>query len=113
MYVYCTVPESDCAFELSKQIKSLNGGCVRRCRGALREMVQLLVRRGANANQSSVPLPPLLLAVRSGDVDIVRMLLQAGADPRITLPQSVRRADGRCQEILRCEIYLHVCVVVE
>jgi len=52
--------------------------------------VRLLLRRGSNPNLSLVPLPPLLLAVRSGDVDVVKELLLAGADPNVTLPQSVR-----------------------
>jgi len=49
-----------------------------------------LIRRGADPNQSSVPLPPLLLAVRKGDVDMVRDLLLAGADPRVMAPHSVQ-----------------------
>ena len=63
-------------------------GCGRR-RGALRNMVHLLLRRGADPNASSVPLPPLLLAARSGDVDVVRELLLARADPQVMLPQTV------------------------
>jgi len=63
-------------------------GCVRR-RGELLQMVRLLLKRGADPTVSSVPLPPLLIAVRSGDVDIVKMLLLAGADPNVTLPPSV------------------------
>jgi len=56
-------------------------------------MVHLLLRRGADPNSSSVPLPPLLLAVRSGDVDIVKELLLARADTGIMLSQSVRVID--------------------
>ena len=66
-------------------------GCGR-CDGsvALRDMVELLLRRGADPNVSSVPQPPLLLAVQHADVELVRALLIAGADPQITLPQSVQ-----------------------
>jgi len=53
-------------------------------------MVRLLLQRGADPNASLVPLPPLLLAVRSGDADIVRDLLMARADPQVVLPQTVR-----------------------
>ena len=63
--------------------------CGRR-RGALRDVAHQLLRRGADPNVSSIPLPPLLLAVQSGDVDIVKDLLLAKADPLVTLPLSVR-----------------------
>ena len=53
-------------------------------------MVQLLLRRGADPNRSSLPQPPLLMAVQRLDVDIVRELLLAGADPQVELTQAVR-----------------------
>jgi len=52
--------------------------------------VLLLLRRGANPNASSCPMPVLFFAVRSGDIDMVRLLLQMGANPGATLPDSVR-----------------------
>ena len=52
-------------------------------------MVHLLLRRGADPNASSTPVPPLLLATRNGNVDIVRELLLARADPLVRLPQPV------------------------
>jgi len=58
-------------------------------------MVRLLLQRGADPNASSVPLPPLMLAVRSGDVDITKDLLMAGADPQVMLPQTVRISTAR------------------
>jgi len=70
-------------------------GCGRR-RGALRDMVHLLLRRGADPNESSVPVSPLIQAVRGGDVDIVRELLLAGADPGVMMPQSVRASNHSC-----------------
>jgi len=52
-------------------------------------MVHLLLKRGADTNTSSVPVAPLLLAVRSGDVDIVKQLLMAGANCSVVLSESV------------------------
>ena len=55
----------------------------------IHSIVLLLLRRGANPNASSCPMPVLFFAVRSGDVDMVRLLLQKGAEPGVTLPDSV------------------------
>jgi len=56
----------------------------------MRSNVLLLLRRGASPNASSCPMSVLFFAVRSGDIDMVHLLLQKGAEPGITLPRSVR-----------------------
>ena len=63
---------------------------VYRRRGKLRDAVRLLLRRGADPNASSVPMEPLLLAIPSGDVDLVTELLLTGANPQVKLSESVR-----------------------
>ena len=55
----------------------------------MRSTVQLLLRRGADPNAASCPMPVLFFAVRSGDVEMVRLLLQNDAEPGVTLPDSV------------------------
>jgi len=65
-----------------------------RCFGRVQRIhstVLLLLRRGADPNASSCPMPVLFFAVRSGDVDMVRLLLERGAQPGVTLTDSVRR----------------------
>ena len=56
----------------------------------MRDAVRLLLRRGADPNASSVPMEPLLLAIPSGDVDLVTELLLTGANPQVKLSESVR-----------------------
>lgn len=52
--------------------------------------VLLLLRRGADPNASSCPIPVLFFAVRSGDIEMVRLLLLNGAKPGVTVSASVR-----------------------
>ena len=51
--------------------------------------MKLLLRRGADPNASTVPMPALFFAVRSGDVEAVRLLLIKGAIPGARLSPKV------------------------
>ncbi len=53
------------------------------------ETIAVLLRRGADPNASSLPLPPLVYAVRSGDVTAVERLAERGADVNHYLPLEV------------------------
>ena len=52
--------------------------------------ISLLLRRGADPNSSPLPLPPLVYAIRSGDVLAVEQLLERGADVNQYLPPEVK-----------------------
>ncbi|KAH8855939.1 Ankyrin repeat and MYND domain-containing protein 1 [Schistosoma japonicum] len=49
------------------------------------DVIDLLLKRGANPNTGIRPLPALFLAVQAGDPDMVRKLIQHGADANICL----------------------------
>ncbi|CAI2722478.1 unnamed protein product [Schistosoma spindalis] len=49
------------------------------------DIIDLLLKRGANPNTGIRPLPALFLAVQAGDPDMVRKLIQHGADANICL----------------------------
>ena len=53
-------------------------------------IISLLLRRGADPNESSLPLSPLVYAIRSGDLGAVQRLIERGASVNHPLPSEVR-----------------------
>ncbi|VDQ09130.1 unnamed protein product [Trichobilharzia regenti] len=57
------------------------------------DIIDLLLKRGANPNTGIRPLPALFLAVQAGDPDMVRKLIQHGADTNICLRVDVSKVN--------------------
>ena len=55
----------------------------------LKEMIKLLLKRGASATASVKPVPPLVYAIFAGDADMAERLLSHGADPHYIMPSKV------------------------
>jgi ankyrin repeat protein len=57
----------------------------------MQSTMHLLLKRGANPNASTNPMPVLFFAIRCGDATTVRELLEKGANPGVMLPESLGR----------------------
>lgn len=55
----------------------------------LEKTMHLLLRRGANPNASLAPMPVIFFAVQFGDVGMVRLLIERGADPNCRMSNKV------------------------
>lgn len=55
-------------------------------------VIELLLRRGADPSLSSIPYPALCFAVAAGDIKIVRLLLEKGADCNKKMPKKVTKS---------------------
>lgn len=58
----------------------------------LESTVRLLLRRGANPNASSLPLPVLFFAVKAADALAVKLLLEKDANANARLSKQVNCA---------------------
>jgi ankyrin repeat protein len=60
------------------------------------EVIELLLRRGADPSLSSIPYPALCFAVASGDIKIVRLLLEKGANCNKRMPKKYSSLTPLC-----------------
>jgi hypothetical protein len=55
----------------------------------LGNIIELLLRRGADPSLSSLPYPSICFAVAAGDIKIVKFLLEKGVNVNCHMPKKV------------------------
>uniref|UniRef100_UPI00398F5E5E ankyrin repeat and MYND domain-containing protein 1 n=1 Tax=Pristiophorus japonicus TaxID=55135 RepID=UPI00398F5E5E len=59
-----------------------------------RVIFNLLLRRGADPNNSTNPMAPIFFSVLAGDIDTIKSLLESGADPNMQLQSPLKGMQG-------------------
>ena len=59
-------------------------------------IIELLIRRGADPSLSSIPYPALCFAVSAGDIKIVKLLLEKGVDVNAPMPPKYNSLTPLC-----------------
>ncbi|CAL1536373.1 unnamed protein product [Lymnaea stagnalis] len=91
----------------SREVSEVGDGKARRLAIQIRQnekmkdTLDLLLRRGADPNASSVPMPVLFFAIKSADVEMVKQFLIKGAQPNTRLS---RARGGLCPLHIACAI---------
>ena len=52
-------------------------------------MIETLLERGADPNFKSLPFYPIFFAVKCGDYEMLKLLLEKGASPEVKLSKKV------------------------
>ncbi|CAF0708033.1 unnamed protein product [Brachionus calyciflorus] len=60
------------------------------------QIIDLLLRRGADPSLSSIPYPALCFAVAAGDIKVVKLLLEKGADCNKKMPKKYASLTPLC-----------------
>ena len=72
------------------------------------QMVELLVRSGARSTPEPATATALTEATRRGDPDVLRVLLEAGADPNVPMPDgSTPMCFAKARTFTQAEQLLH------
>ncbi len=60
------------------------------------QIIELLIRRGANPSLSCIPYPALCFAVSAGDLRIVKLLIEKGVDVNCPMPKKYNSLTPLC-----------------
>ena len=88
-YYYCNSVSSGINSFVVLHLNSIKNYLFHDRHNQLRCMIELLVQRGADPDKSTAPFLTIFFAVKAGDTDAVRLLLEKGASPNVRLSDKV------------------------